>query len=177
MQIAVIGGGHVGGGLAELWRRAGHAVTVSTRDTVHETAASGEVVVLAVPAAAVPGTLAVIGSLDGKVVVDATNNLSGGPGGVEIAALMPGARLVKAFNTIFAALYDRLGTNEPPPSMVLCGDDPEAKEVASTLARDAGFDPVDAGGLAAVPDVEAFARLVIGIAYRQGRGPFFYRFA
>ena len=44
------------------------------------------------------------------------------------------------------------------------------------LARDAGYEPVDAGGIDAAADIEAFARLVIGIAYRQGRGPFFYRF-
>ena len=44
------------------------------------------------------------------------------------------------------------------------------------LIRDAGFDPVDAGDHAQAADLEAFARLVIGIAYRQGRGPFAYRF-
>jgi predicted dinucleotide-binding enzyme len=60
--------------------------------------------------------------------------------------------------------------------MVYCGDDREAKAAAARLIADAGFEPVDAGELDRAPDLEAFARLVIGIAYRQGRGPFVYRF-
>jgi hypothetical protein len=65
---------------------------------------------------------------------------------------------------------------ERPASLVLCGDDAEAKETVAGLVRDAGFDPVDAGGAERTADVEAFARLVIGLAYAQGRGPFVYRF-
>jgi predicted dinucleotide-binding enzyme len=61
--------------------------------------------------------------------------------------------------------------------MVFCGDDASAKDVVATLIRDAGFEPVDAGGLDSAAAIEAFARLVIGIAYRQGRGPFVYRFS
>jgi predicted dinucleotide-binding enzyme len=176
MKIGIIGGGRVGGGLAELWRRAGHEVEVSRRETVAETAAFGETVVLAVPAATVGEVLGAAGALDGKIVVDATNNLSGGPGVVEIAALVPGARVIKAFNTVFASLYDEIAATSRPPSMVFCGDDGPAKQAVAALIRDAGFEPVDAGPLSTAPDVEAFARLVIGIAYRQGRGPFVYRF-
>jgi len=89
MTIAVLGGGGVGSALAETWRERGHEVIVSTRDTIAETAAAGEVVVLALPAAAVPEALTTAGSLDGKILLDATNNLSGGPAGLEIAALAP----------------------------------------------------------------------------------------
>lgn len=170
MKIGVIGGGNVGGGLAEIWRRSGHEVSVSTRETVSETASFGEVVVLAVPAGAAADVFAQTSGLDGKVLVDATNNLSGGPGATEIAGLVPAVCTVKAFNTVFASIYDRLETAPSPPTMVYCGDDADAKTVVETLIRDAGFDPVDAGGLETAPDVEAFARLVIGIAYRQGRG-------
>jgi 8-hydroxy-5-deazaflavin:NADPH oxidoreductase len=176
MRIGVIGAGRVGGGLAELWRRAGHDVRVSTRDTIRKTAANADVVVLAVPAAAAVEVLDAAGPLEGKVLVDATNNVSGGPDGGQIAAHAQGARTVKAFNTVFAALYDRIAAQPERPTVVLCGDDDAAKEIGSTLARDAGFEPVDAGGLEVAPDVEAMARLVITIAYRQGRGPFFYRF-
>jgi predicted dinucleotide-binding enzyme len=174
MRIGVLGGGRVGGGLAGQWRAAGHDVTVSTRETIAETAAGADVVLLAVPAAAAPDVLAAAGPLDGKVLVDATNNLSGGPDGAEIASLAPGARCVKAFNTVFAQFFA-----DPPAdraTLVIAGDDAAAKDVVAQLVRDAGFDPVDAGDHAQAADLEAFARLVIGIAYREGRGPFTYRF-
>jgi predicted dinucleotide-binding enzyme len=175
MRIAVLGSGRVGGALAETWREAGHDVAVSSRETVAETATAGDVVVLAVPAAAAPDVLAAAGSLDGKVLVDATNNLSGGPDGREIAALVPGARVVKAFNTVFSTfMHDT--PPERPASLVFCGDDDEAKRAVAELIRAAGFEPVDAGGSARSPDVEAFARLVIGLRYEQGREPFVYRF-
>ena len=59
---------------------------------------------------------------------------------------------------------------------MIAGDDADAKELVAGLVRDVGFDPVDAGGSDAVPHVEGLAKLVIGIAFRQGRGPFTYRF-
>lgn len=174
MKIGILGGGRVGGALAQSWQNAGHDVVISTRDTVAETAAPAEVVLLAVPAPAAADVLAAAGPLDGKVLIDATNNLSGGPDGAEIASLARGAHTVKAFNTVFAQFFaDPPAT---PPSLVFAGDDPDAKETVAGLIRDAGFDPVDAGDHAQAGDLEAFARLVIGIAYRQGRGPFVYRF-
>jgi predicted dinucleotide-binding enzyme len=131
--------------------------------------------VLSVPASAAAEVLAAAGDLPEAVLVDATNNLSGGPDGSEIAALASGARVVKAFNTVFATFM-----HETPParpaSLVYCGDDAEAKALVARLIEDAGFEPVDAGGTDVTPLVEAFAQLVIGIAYRQGRGPFVYRF-
>jgi 8-hydroxy-5-deazaflavin:NADPH oxidoreductase len=175
MRIAVLGSGRVGGALASTWREAGHEVSVSTRDTLPETAAAGDVVVLAVPAAAALEVLAAAGSLDGKVLVDATNNLSGGPDGTAIAALAPGARFVKAFNTVLAT-FMHATPPERPASLVICGDDEEAKALVGELVRAAGFEPVDAGGSDRTADVEALARLVIGLAYGQGRGPFVYRF-
>ena len=175
MKIGVVGGGRVGSALAATWGEKGHEVTVSTRDTVAETAAAGDVVVLALPASAAPDALAAAGPLDGKVLLDATNKLSGGPSGLEIAALAPGASYVKAFNTVFATfMHDT--PPDPPASLVYCGEDPGAKATVAQLIADAGFEPVDAGGSDATPLLEATAWLVIRIAYRQGRGPFVYRF-
>lgn len=176
MRIGVIGSGNVGGGLAGFWERAGHEVRVSTRGTVGETAAFGEVVVLAVPNAACEAALSAAGPLEGKVLVDATNPLGGEATCADVARLAPGARVVKAFNTLFAQAYDRISAAESPPSLVYCGDDPDAKETVAQLIRDIGLEPVDAGGLDVAPQVEAFALLIIGIAYGQGRGPFLYRF-
>jgi len=175
VKIAVIGGGRVGSALAATWTEKGHEVSVSTRDTVAETAGAGDVVVIALPAAAVAEALPSAGSLAGKVVIDATNNLSGGPSALEIADLVPGARYVKALNTVFSTfMHDT--PPEPSASLVYCGDDADAKATAADLIADLGFEPVDVGGAEAAPWVEAFAHMVITLAYHQGRGPFVYRF-
>jgi 8-hydroxy-5-deazaflavin:NADPH oxidoreductase len=175
MRIAILGGGRVGGALAATWTERGHVVSVSRRDTVAATAAAGDVVVLALPASAVADALSDAGPLDGTILVDATNNVSGGPGGLEIAALAPAARYVKAFNTVFATfMHDT--PPERPASLVLSGDDEEAKQVVAALAADLGFDPIDVGGAEQTPLVEALAHLVIRLAYTQGRGFFVYRF-
>jgi hypothetical protein len=175
MRIGIVGRGRVGSSLAATWRQKGHDVGVSTRETVAETAAGSDVVVLAVPATAAPDVLAAAGSLEGKIVLDATNNLSGGPSGAEIAALAAPGRYVKAFNTVFATFM-----HDTPPgpgaSHLFCGDDADAKAVVATLIEDAGFEPVDAGGVEATPMLESLAWLVIKLAYEQGRGPFVYRF-
>ena len=175
MRIGVIGGGNLGGGLARLWEKAGHDVRVSTRDTVAETAAFGEVVVLAIWDADLED---VLGQIDasGKVLVDATNPLRAGKTNADVIRLAPGARIVKAFNTNFARVFDRLADADPPPTMVFCGDDADAKEAVATLIRDAGYEPVDVGGLDQAENVEGFAKLVINVAYNLGRGPFFHRF-
>jgi len=175
VKIGVIGGGRVGSALAASWRDKGHDVAVSTRETVAETAQGADVVVLALPAAAVADALAEIGSLTGKVVIDATNNVSGGPSGLEIAALVPEAGYVKAFNTVFATFM-----HDTPPNAgaacVYCGDDARAKDVAAQLIEGVGLEPVDVGGSEATPWIEGFFRIILALGYRQGRGPFVYRF-
>ncbi len=174
MKIGVIGGGRVGSSLAASWAAKEHEVRVSTRETVAETAAEAEVVVLSLPAAAVAGALEQIGSLDGRVLLDATNNLSGGPTGLEIAGLAPGAAYAKAFNTVFSTFMH----DTPPESRaacLYCGDE-EAKPAIAQLVSDAGFEPVDVGGADATPLLESFARIVLAVGYTQGRGPFVYRF-
>ena len=175
MKIAVLGGGRVGSALAATWREKGHDVAMSTRESLAETAAAGDVVVIALPASAVAEALGETGDLAGKIVVDATNNLSGGPPGLVIAELVPGARYVKAFNTVFSTfMHDTPPAS--PASLVYCGDDAGAKAVVAELIGDLGFDPVDAGGTEITPLVEAFAQLVIGLRYGQGREAFVYRF-
>jgi len=175
MKIGVIGGGRVGSALAATWAERGHEVIVSARDTIAETAAGRDVVVLALPAPAAQAALAAARLPEGQIVVDATNNLSGGPAGAEIAGHAPSARFVKAFNTVFSTfMHDT--RPDPPATLVFCGDDADAKATVAQLIADAGFEPVDAGGADVTPLVEALAKLVIGIAYRQGRGPFVYRF-
>jgi predicted dinucleotide-binding enzyme len=178
VKIGVIGGGNVGGGLAKLWEQAGHEVRVSDRESVAETADFGDVVLLAVPAGAVDDALGQAGSLEGKVLIDATNDIGGErrSQAAHVAELAPGARVVKAFNAVFAALYDQVARMDRRPELVFCGDDAEAKEQVAQLVRDANFEPVDVGGLDQAPNVEGFARTNISIAYGQGRGPFVWLF-
>ena len=152
MRIGVLGGGRLGSGLAAAWRAAGHEVVLSTRETVRETAAGAEVVVLAVPAAAVEEVVAAVaGPLGGKVLVDATNDLrpERGGGAVELAARLPSARVVKAFNTVFAALYEPPARGEAPAAQVFCGDDEGAKKIVTQICEAFGWGVIDLGGIEA----------------------------
>jgi predicted dinucleotide-binding enzyme len=196
MRIVVAGVGRIGGTLARIWAGRGHDVvlTLSRREeevrrlaeeigatsaAPSEAVAGADAVLLAVPAGAVDEAVAALGSLDGRVLIDAVNDVGRSePGSVaqDIAAKAPGARVVKAVNTVFAPMYPEAAASPGRAHMVICGDDAEAKETVAALVRDLGFEPVDAGGLDAAPEVEAFARLVIRLAYRQGLGPFAHRF-
>jgi 8-hydroxy-5-deazaflavin:NADPH oxidoreductase len=194
MKIGVIGVGNVGARLARFWSQAGHDVMVSgSRDesklkgvaedagaemgSVGEAAGFGDVVLLAIPWQAAADTLAETGAMAGKVVVDATNNVrSDASPFAAIASHLPDARVVKAFNTVFAAMYDALAASDVRPDMVFCGDDADAKAAVAELIRDTRFEPVDAGGAEQAPAIEHLARLNINIAYAQERGPFVYRF-
>jgi predicted dinucleotide-binding enzyme len=196
MRIVVAGVGRIGGTLARIWAGGGHEVvlTLSRREeevrrlageigatmaAPSEAVDGADVVLLAVPAGAEEEALAALGSLDGRVLIDAVNDVGRSePGSVaqDVAAKAPGARVVKAVNTVFAPMYPESAAAPGRAHMVICGDDGEAKETVAALVRDLGLEPVDAGGLDAAPEVEAFARLVIRLAYRQGLGPFAYRF-
>jgi predicted dinucleotide-binding enzyme len=195
MKIAVFGAGNVGSGLARIWVGAGHEVKLTfARDkskleaTANEVGATtaepadaaawADVVVLAAPWKVVDEAIATEGSLDGKVVVDATNVFEDlkTSGAEHIASLAPGARVVKAFNALFAKTYDEIRASGKHPDLVYCGDDPEAKEAVAQLIEDVGLTPIDAGGLSSAIHIENFARFIIDLAYTQGRGPFVYQF-
>jgi predicted dinucleotide-binding enzyme len=137
------------------------------------------VVLLAVPADAVDAALEAAGSLDGKVLIDATNDLAGewpSPA-AHVAELAPGARVVKAFNASFAAVFEKAAQLEPPTNLVFCGDDEDGKETGSGLIRDIGLEPADVGGLDQAANVEAFARMNVNLAFGPGRGLLVYRFS
>ena len=94
---------------------------------------------------------------------------------VTAGAILPYHRLL-TFNTIFVTFMHETPPGKPEPTLVYCGDDPDAKEVAAGLIGDLGFEPVDVGGAEATPWIESLARIVITLAYQRGRGPFVYRF-
>lgn len=177
MKIAVIGRGNVGGGLARLWRSAGHEVEEFGREGGEATDA--DVALLAVPSSAIGDALAAVSLGEGTPLIDATNAFRGRAEGFESLAAevksVTGGPVAKAFNSTFATLYDRLGSLERKPSMVYAADE-DARAVTEQLIRDAGYEPVSAGDLGAARNLEAFAETVVAVA-RAGAGQVLYRVA
>ena len=179
-KIGVIGSGRIGSTLGGLWVKAGHEVMFSDRDpeqakkvaselgkgartgTPEEAVAFGDTVLIAVPYGALPAVAKQVGEkLKGKVVVDPNNPVPARDGelgaqakekgaAVSTAALLPGARLVRAFNSWGYQTMAR-EANRPAPRMAIpvAADDAGALKVGIQLVSDAGFDPVPAGTLAA----------------------------
>lgn len=176
-RIGIVGSGRVGSAIGAAWVKAGHEVMFSSRNLEHdkslaarlgggaragtprEAAAFGEVVMVSVPYGALPSVGKDLGDLlKGKVVIDTCNPFPGRDGkiaewarekgaGLASAELLPGARLVRAFNAIGSA---RMGSAYQEPGRVgmpIAGDDAQAVEIASRLIRDMGYEPVLIGGL------------------------------
>ncbi len=174
MKIATIGRGNIGGGLARIWRAAGHEVVEIGSDGGDVDGA--DAVLLAVPSAAIADALGSVTGIEGVPVIDATNLVRGDrPDGfsslAEYVKSLTGGPVAKAFNSNFARLYDRLGETRVRPSTLYAADD-GAREVTEQLIRDAGFDPVSVGELTSARAVEDF---VTGILFAVG--PIFYRIA
>ena len=126
MKITTIGRGNIGGGLGDLWRRAGHEVVEFGREGGD--CSASEAVLLAVPQAAIADALAGVSGLEGVPVIDAVNVVRGGrPEGFESLAeyvrSLTGGPVAKAFNANFGSLYDRIEEARATPSMVYAADD------------------------------------------------------
>jgi 8-hydroxy-5-deazaflavin:NADPH oxidoreductase len=178
MEIAVVGRGNVGGGLADIWERAGHALTRIGQDGGD--VGDADVVVIAVPGGEVASALDNVQGLDGKTVIDATNLIGAEPpngfaSNAEYVKSRTGGPTAKSFNINFAILYPQLADAAAPPSNIWCGDD-EARDLVEQLNRDAGYEPVCAGPLENAAAQEQFINLVFAIV-QAGAGPFFYRIA
>jgi len=180
MRITIVGSGNVGGTLGRRWAERGHQVRYAERGKAAEAAAGADVLVIAAPWGAVPEIAAQLAGLTRPVVIDATNpigrgfSLDLGPGGESgaerLAAQLPGARVVKAFNTVgFNVMADPIFEGQPAV-LCYCGDDAEARKTVHGLATDLGFEAVDAGPLAKARLLEPFALLWITLAMQQGWG-------
>ena len=177
MKITVIGRGNVGGGLARRWEAAGHTVELLGREGGD--ASGADVVVVAVPGAQIGDALGKVDGLAGKVTVDATNAVRGRNEEHESLAhevkAIVGGPTAKSFNLNFARIYDEIDAQRVRPSNIYCADE-EARPVVEQLIRDAGYDPVDLGGLEHARAMEEALGLLFA-ANQAGLGPFFYRFA
>jgi 8-hydroxy-5-deazaflavin:NADPH oxidoreductase len=194
MRVAVVGAGHIGGNIARRFALAGHEVSISfSRDpeklgglageigasvaTPADAVAGSEVVVLSVPWSAIPAALEQMGSLSGRIVIDTTNQFGSGPmpatgqtAAAFNAARMPGGRYTKSFNTLTSAFQARTAERPAGTRVVqwLCGDDADAKAIVAGLIGDAGYQPVDLGGVDQCAVMEAPRRegAVYGEEYR-----------
>jgi predicted dinucleotide-binding enzyme len=177
MRITIVGRGNVGGGLARLWQQAGHEVTALGREGGD--ASGADVVVVAVPSGEIAAALGRVSGLAGKVTIDATNAFGGRNEEFESLAhevkSIVGGPTAKAFNLNFARVYDEIGAQRERPSNLFAADD-GAREAAERLSRDAGYDPVYAGGLDRARLLEEHLALMFAVN-QAGLGPFFYRLA
>jgi len=177
MKIGIVGSGRVGGGIGGVWVKAGHEVMFSSRHIEHDkalaarlgpnaaagtprqAAAFGEVLMISVPYGSLPAVGKDLAALiKGKVVIDTCNPFVSRDGdiatwarqqgaGLASAELLPGARIVRAFNAIGAARMSAAHAEPGRIGMPIAGDDAQAIEVASRLIRDIGYEPVLIGGL------------------------------
>ncbi len=179
-KIGIIGKGNVGKALKAGVERSGHETRMIGRSgNLKETAAWADLVVLAVPFGELSAVASALGgAADGKTVVDATNALGKEglavgfttSGGEELQKKLPRAKVVKAFNTIFAANMTTGKVKGPALLLPVAGDDPEAKKAVMDLGREIGFDAVDAGPLANARLLEPMAFLNIQLGYVINKG-------
>jgi len=183
MKIGIIGKGHVGNALATGLSRAGHEIKFGHRDPeepVAEAAKWGEVIIFAVPHDAVADVAEAVGSAaDGKVVLDVTNAIGDNMGlavgfstsaAEELQKMLPKARVVKAFNTVFAPNQSKGRLGGEQLTLFVAGDDVGAKETVMRFGREIGFDSVDAGPLKSARYLEPMAILLINMGYGLGMG-------
>jgi predicted dinucleotide-binding enzyme len=200
MRIGIIGSGNVGSALGKIWGKNGHEIRFSSRNPEKlralaesigknasyslpvEAAKFGEVIALAVPWEQAENAIKSAGSLEGKILIDCTNPLKADYSGLavggttsaaeEVARLAPGAKVIKAFHTTFAALMQsesRMfgGIN---PTGFYCGDDAAAKAVVANLIQETGLEPLDVGPLANARYLEPLAMLMINLGFAQKMG-------
>lgn len=201
MKLAVIGSGKIGKSIGVWSAQLGYEVIFASREMKHAEEAAAiagkkssfgnvrdavdkaDIVLLAVPYGAVNDILHDLGSkLKGKVLIDATNALTPDYSGLalgfstsaaeEIQKMAPGAKIVKAFNTVFAEVY---ATQNPVIrgtriAVFIAADDNDAKGMVSDLITKMGFDAIDAGPLKAARTLEPLALLNISLGYSQGHG-------
>lgn len=177
MRIATYGRGNVGGGLADLWKQAGHDVTKLGREGGDVSEA--EVVLLAIPGGAVAEGMQKLRGFEGKIFIDATNRFGVEPppgfaSNAEFVKAQTGGPTAKAFNLNFAKLFEQIGRTRARPGNVWCGDD-AAAGVVEQLIRDAGFDPLRIGLLDMAGLQEATMKALSSV--REQIGLFFYRAA
>ena len=202
MKIAIIGAGNVGGALGANWAQKGHDIVFGVRDpkaektqsllgkiggkakaaSPAEAAAAADVIVLSTPWPATEAAIRSMGSLKGKIVLDATNPLTRGPDGLaleighsisageKVQGWAAGASVFKTLNTTGFGNMANPVFKGVKSVMFVAGDDAAAKPKVIALVGDLGFEVIDAGPLRNARLLEAHAMLWIDLALARGQG-------
>jgi len=200
MDIAILGTGRVGGALGPRWAGKGHRIVYGVPEVeaaevrpvldksgpnasaanVREAAAVSQVILLAIPWDVTREVIESLGALDGKILLDCINpiepdfsglSLGSAPSAAEdIAAWAPGAKVVKAFNTVSNATMVNPWYGGQKAAMFFCGDDEHAKGIVRQLTDDVEMEPVDAGPLKNARYLESLGMLYIHLAIFGGWG-------
>ena len=181
-KIAVIGKGNVGGSIGQGLERTGYEVRLVGNDPprVREAASWGEVIILAMPYAAVDEVIREMGgAAAGKILVDASNALTPDfhlalgfttSAAEELQKKAPSAKVVKAFNTVFAQHMASGQLKGTTLTLFVAGEDQDAKDKVVALGRDIGFNSVDAGPLKNARWLEALGYLNIQLGFMLKMG-------
>jgi len=172
--VSIIGKGNMGSAIAGLAEKAGHTVEAFDSSDADKPV-TGDIVVLAVPHAAVSDVIAQRDDqLAGKVVVDITNPLdfatfsltvpADSSSAAQIAEALPSSRVLKAFNTNFGPTLAAGTVGEQPTTVLIAGDDADAKAQLAEVVTGAGLKTADVGPLARARELEALGFLQIGLA-------------
>jgi 8-hydroxy-5-deazaflavin:NADPH oxidoreductase len=199
MNIAILGAGNMARGLTKLFAKAGYGVILGSRNpgaaialaadfgasvqggSIADAAAQADTVVLAVPYGAASDVIAEAGGLKGKTVIDISNPLTADYMGLtighstsaaeEIQQLAPGAKVVKAFNTIFAQVLQQDGrVAERMATVFIAGDDKSSNAAVEGIVKQIGMLPVQTGSLKVARYLEPLAGLNIVLGYGLGHG-------
>jgi predicted dinucleotide-binding enzyme len=178
MKIAVVGRGNVGGGLANLWEKAGHEIVARIGSEGGEVAGA-DVVLVAVPGGAIADALDRVQGIGGKTVIDATNLVGAEPpSGFESNAEFVKAKTngpTEVVQPQFCESARKAWPGEIAAEQLLVGRRRGACPVVEQLNRDAGYEPVRLGGLDKAAIQEHGTDIWFAVAREMG--PFFYRFA
>lgn len=196
MHITILGAGNIGLAAGTKWKEKGHSVTFGVRDpqsqkawnarnigaevkTFQEAMEGAEVVLFALPFGVADEVIKNISAdWENYVLIDATNPISVSTEPFDsaaeaIAAWTGNNDVVKAFNTTGVNNLQQPLYHGKPIETFICGDNAEAKQTVTGLAKDLGFNVVDAGGLENAIMLENLAKLWVTMAYKLGRGPNF----
>jgi len=174
-HVSIIGTGNMGQAIAGVAGKGGHTVQLLGQSD-SATAVTGDIVVLAVPYPAVSAVVAERGdSLAGKIVVDITNPLNfetfdsltvpaDSSATAEIAEALPTSRVLKAFNTTFATTLAAGSVGSLTTTVLIAGDDADAKSTLAGIVTSGGLNAIDAGPLARARELEGLGFLQITLA-------------
>jgi len=176
--ITIIGAGNMGQAIAKVVTTGGNTAELLDRSDAGKPL-TGDIVVLALPYSAVADVLAAYGDqLAGKVVVDVTNPLdpqtfdsltvpADSSAAARIAVELPRSRVIKAFNTTFAATLASGTVGDKSTTVLIAGDDAEAKSLLADVVTAGGLRAIDAGGLRRARELEALGFLQITLATQE----------